>query len=57
MARAQELQEWFWENGKWSWWHHTHFVMPGLHVKQLMFYPCNWDLAFYGILQMHGVHF
>jgi hypothetical protein len=22
-----------------------------------MFYPHNLDLAFYGILQMHGVHF
>jgi hypothetical protein len=22
-----------------------------------MFYPRNLDLAFYGILQMHGVHF
>jgi hypothetical protein len=52
------LQEWFWENGKWSWWHHTHiFVMAGLHVKRPMFYPRDWDLAFYGILHMHGVHF
>jgi hypothetical protein len=22
-----------------------------------MFYPHDWDLALYGILQMHGVHF
>jgi hypothetical protein len=51
------LQEWFWENGKWSWWCHMHFVMAGLHMKQPMFYPCDWDLAFYSILQMHGVHF
>jgi hypothetical protein len=34
-----------------------HFVMAGLHMKQPMFYPCDWDLAFYSILQMHGVHF
>jgi hypothetical protein len=31
--------------------------MAGLHVKQPMFYPRDWDLAFYGILQMHCVHF
>jgi hypothetical protein len=31
--------------------------MAGLHVKQLMFYPHDWDLAFYSILQMYGVHF
>jgi hypothetical protein len=37
---------------------HTHiFVMAGLHVKRPMFYPCDWDLAFYGILHMYGVHF
>jgi hypothetical protein len=57
MARAQELQEWDWEmeNGHGG---GTHiFVMAGLHVKQLMFYPCHWDLEFYGILQMYGVHF
>jgi hypothetical protein len=49
MARAQELQEWDWEmeNGHGG---RTHiFVMAGLHVKQLMFYPCDWDLEFYGI--------
>jgi hypothetical protein len=44
-------------NGKWSRWRHTHFVMAGLHIKQPMFYPHDWDLAFYGILQMHSVHF
>jgi hypothetical protein len=44
-------------NGKWSWWCHTHFVMAGLHIKQPMFYPHDWDLAFYGILRMHSVHF
>jgi hypothetical protein len=32
--------------------------MAGLHVKQQMFYPHDWDLAFYSILQMYGsVHF
>jgi hypothetical protein len=56
MARAQELQEWFWENGKWSWWCHTHSVTASLHIKGLMFYPRNWDMAFYGTLQMHTVH-
>jgi hypothetical protein len=30
---------------------------PGSHIKQPMFYPHDWDLAFYGILQMHSVHF
>jgi hypothetical protein len=58
MARAQELQEWVWEmeNGHGG---ATHFfVMAGLHVKRPMFYPRNLDLAFYGVLQMHGVqHF
>jgi hypothetical protein len=57
MARAQELQEWVWEmeNGHGG---ATHiFVMANLHVKRPMFYPRNLDLAFYGILQMHGVHF
>jgi hypothetical protein len=58
MARAQELQEWDWKmenvHGGCC---HTHFVMAGLHVKQLMFYPRDWDLAFYGILQMHSMHF
>jgi hypothetical protein len=46
MARAHELQEWVWEmeNGHGG---ATHiFVMAGLHVKQLMLYPCNLDLAF-----------
>jgi hypothetical protein len=28
---------------------HTHFVMAGSHVKRPMFYPRDWDLAFYGI--------
>jgi hypothetical protein len=57
MARVQELQEWDWEmeNGHGN--THTNFVMASLHVKQLMFYPCDLDLAFYGILQMHSVHF
>ena len=36
---------------------HTFFVMADSHVKRPMFYPRNLDLAFYGILQMHGVHF
>jgi hypothetical protein len=36
---------------------HTFFVVAGSHVKQPMFYPCNLDLAFYGILQMHSVQF
>jgi hypothetical protein len=36
---------------------HTHFVMAGLHVKRPMFYPRDWDLAFHGILHMHGVRF
>jgi hypothetical protein len=57
MARAQELQEWDWEmeNGHGV---TTHiFVMAGLHVKWPMFYPRDWDLAFYGILQMYSVHF
>ena len=56
MARAQEVQEWDWEmeNGHGG---TTHiFVMAGSHVKQQMF-SHNLDLAFYGILQMHGVHF
>jgi hypothetical protein len=36
----------------------THIcVMAGSHVKRPMFYPHDWDLAFYGILQMHSVHF
>jgi hypothetical protein len=51
------LQEWVWEmeNGHGG---ATHiFVMADLHVKWPMFYPRNLDLAFYGILQMHGVHF
>jgi hypothetical protein len=26
MARAQELQKWFWKNGKWSWWRLTHIL-------------------------------
>jgi hypothetical protein len=38
MARAQEMQE---ENGHGG---TTHmFVMAGLHVKQPMFYPRDWD--------------
>jgi hypothetical protein len=57
MARAQELQEWDWEmeNGHGG---TTHiFVMAGSHVKQPIFYPHDWDFAFYCILQMHSVHF
>jgi hypothetical protein len=57
MARAQELQEWDWEIGKWSWWCHTHFCNDQFTVKRPMFYPRDWDLAFYGFFQMHSVHF
>jgi hypothetical protein len=42
------LQEWVWdmENGHGG---ATHiFVMAGLHIKWLMFYPRDWDLAFHG---------
>jgi hypothetical protein len=40
MARAQELQEWFWENWKMVMVvPHTFFVMAGLHIKRSMFYP------------------
>jgi hypothetical protein len=48
MARAQELQEW---DGKFksTWWPHM-LQMAGLHVQQLLFYPPDWDLAFYNIL-------
>ncbi len=57
MARAQKLQEWYWEMEK----GHggtTHILqIASLHVKQLMFYPHDWDLAFYSIFQMYGVHF
>jgi hypothetical protein len=43
MARAQKLQEWDleMENGHGG---ATHiFVMASLHLKQLMFYPRDWD--------------
>jgi hypothetical protein len=51
MDRAQELQKWFcWENGKMVMVVPHTFLMVRLHIKQLMFYPRNWDLAFYGIL-------
>jgi hypothetical protein len=60
MARAQELQE---EMGLGKWEMvmvlvpHTHFVMASLHIKQPIFYPHDWDLAFYSILQMYSVQF
>jgi hypothetical protein len=57
MARAQELQEWDWEMGNGHGGATHIFVMAGLHIKWPMFYLRDWDLAFYGILQMHGVHF
>jgi hypothetical protein len=31
--------------------------MASLHVKPPMFYPRDWDLAFYSILLMYSVHF
>jgi hypothetical protein len=52
MARAQKLQEWDWEMEKGHGGATNILEMAGLNVEQLMFYPHDWDLAFYSILQI-----